>query len=344
MMFDWQAFFDARGIDYATSGSNVGRGRIAIRCPFCGAADPSQHMSVDAAGGGWRCWRNHDHRGRSPIHLIRALIGCSHEEAGRIAGIAAPPASAGLAARVRDLISHDSDGVLRGTTVRNEEEPSALDERPEFRPLSDLPSARPFMSYLIKRGFTRDFLMRESKALGLRYAVRGPFGGRVVFLVQDGGRLVTWTGRTLSARQLVRYKELPVDPDSAAALGLPPAAVPLHSCLLWQDDLLRPRAPILCLVEGPVDALKLLMLGRGVVQPTAMFTNSLSDGQIARLRDAAPRFEKRVVLLDRGAESRAIRMRQALASLGFRVKWLPEGVDDPGELSSNTFAELTLAD
>lgn len=329
MTFDWQQFLASRGIDHVPGTRN----NVEVACPFCGRSDAGHHhMSISLEGMGWRCWRNNDHHGRSPVGLIRALIGCSLDEARRIAGVRPAVASAGLGALVRGML--EPQGGLGA--------PTALPEPPEFRKLSDRPSARPFMRYLEGRGFDRDFLLRHGDALGLRYAVRGPFGGRIIFLVHDGGALVTWTGRTLSTRQGLRYKELPVNPESADAIGLPPASVPLHSCLLWQDDLARTRAPVLCMVEGPMDALKLRMLGRRVIQPSAMFTNSLSGAQIDRLRTIVSRFESRVLLLDRGAEGRAITARQSLAALGFKVRWLPEGVDDPGELSSRTFAKLAL--
>lgn len=332
-MFDWLLFFDQRGIEYATSGPNVGRGHIAVKCPFCGAADHSEHMSIALSGAGWRCLRNpQEHRGRSPIALIRALTGCSMEEAQRIVGIAPATPSAGLFGKVKALLAPELD----------DGPPANLPEPPEFRLLSDKPSARPFMQYLERRGFYRKFLLREGERLGLRYAVRGPFGGRIMFLVRDGGALVTWTGRTLSPRQPIRYKELPADAESAESIGLPPASVPLHSCLLWQDEFATSKAPVLCLVEGPMDALKLRMLARGSVLPTAMFTNALSDSQIGRLRMAVSRFESCVLLLDRGAENRAINARRTLTALGVEVRWLPDGVDDPGELSPQTFAKLAL--
>lgn len=330
---DWPELFDQYGIEYATSGPNVGRGRIAVKCPFCGDADPSQHMSVDLAGQGWRCWRNHDHRGRSPVGLIRALLRCSAEEARRLAGIGPAVRSAGLADRIRGLLEPvDAEGAP----------PSLLREPTEFRKFTDLPSARPFLRYLEGRGFPRQFVLAPAD-LGLRYAVRGGFGGRVVFLVHDLGNLVTWTGRTISRRQPQRYKALPTDEENAALLGCAPANLSIGSCLLWQDELLA-GGNVLCISEGPMDALKLRMLGWGSgVRSTAVFTNSISDAQMNRLRIIVPRFQRSVLLLDRGAEGRTMRARQQLAALGVRAGWLPDGVNDPGELSPGMYAKLALA-
>lgn len=330
--FDWVSFFDQRGVRYEYGGPNAGRNDVAIKCPFCGSADKSEHMAINLEGRGWVCRRNREHSGKSPIRLIRALVGCSADEARRIAGVAPAISGASLADRVRSMVAEPVE-------ARPVE---ALPEPSDFRELSDKPSARPFMAYLAARGFSRDFLLHRAARLGIRYAVRGPFGGRVIFLVHDDGRLVTWTGRALSARQKIRYKELPEDPGSAAEIGLPPAAVPLHSCLMWQDDLARTRARVLCLVEGPMDALKMRMLGGDSVLPAAIFTNSLSAAQVDRLRGIVGRFEHRIILLDRGAEGRAMRARRELAALGMSIRWLPDGVDDPGELTARSFAELAL--
>lgn len=331
MSFDWERFFDQHGIEYVRSGPNVGRGELGIRCPFCGAADKSQHMSVNLEGRGWFC-RRRQHSGHSPVGLVRALLGCSFEEAKRVVGDPVLPAVAGLLGRVRDMLARPDEAPA----------PAELREPPEFRALSDKPSCRPFLRYLVDRGFRRDFLLRDTEELDLCYAVRGPFGGRVIFLVRDEGRLVTWTGRTISGRQRRRYDALTTAPEFAARQGLQPAAATIGDCLLWQDELARPRSDALCLVEGPMDALKLRMLAGDLLQPHAVFTNALSVAQVGRLREAAPRFRHRLLLLDRGAEGRALRARESLAALGFRVRWLPEGVDDPGELSPKTFAKLAL--
>lgn len=328
-MFDWEQFFNAHGIEYVTSGPNIGRGELGVRCPFCGAADPSQHMSVNLEGHGWVCRRNRaEHRGKSAARLVAALLGCSIGEAKRMVGEPTLPGAATALAEVEALL---------GPQVEQDEgAPRALDELREFKKFGSLPSARPYVRYMVGRGFSEKFLRRASAEMGLRYCTRGPFGGRVVFLVHQGGALVNWTGRAISSRAFLRYRSLSPDPGRAARDGLPPAARPIEQCLLWADTLMA-GGPLLEIVEGPMDALKMRMLGR---RATCLFTNTPSRWQIDLLREISQRFERRVVLLDRGAEVQALRAATALAALGFRVGWLPRGVDDPGELGPSDLAAL----
>lgn len=330
MEFDYINFLERYGIEYKTRSPNAGRGEIAIRCPFCGAADPSEHMSINLDGRGWMCRRARDdpqHRGNSPARLIRALIGCSAAEAARIVGAPLLPGAQSVADQVEALL---------GGAAAAPPAPRELREPAEFKKFIGLPSERPFLRYLEGRGFPARFVRRASAEMGLRYCTAGPFAGRVIFLVHMEGRLATWTGRAISPRAGRRYQAHTPDPELAASWGLPPAALPVEQGLLWYDDLL-PGGEVLHLVEGPMDALKLRMLGH---QATCLFTNAPSRGQVDLLRDLAPRFVRRVILLDRGAEAQALSAARQLAALGFRAAWLPPGVEDPGELTARAVSKI----
>jgi len=317
-MFDWSSFLEQHGVEYHPGT----RGNVEVQCPFCGAADAGHHhMSISLEGLGWKCWRDRDHRGRSPVSLIRALIGCTAQEAARIAGAPLLPGSQGLHDQVASIFAGDAAAPAADSPLR---------ELPEFKKFTGLPSGRPHLQYMRSRGFTEKFLRRASEEAGLRYCTRGAFGGRVIFLVHQEGRLVGWTGRAISPRARLRYRALSADPEAAVRDGLPPAALSIERCLLWYDELLR-GGPRLELVEGPMDALKLRMLGR---QATCLFTKSPSRWQVDLLRELAPRFERCDVLLDRGAEAETLSTARTLAALGFRAAWLPAGVADPGELTA----------
>lgn len=324
MSFDWVQFLEQHRVPYTTAGPNVGRGEVAVKCPFCGAADRSEHMSINLEGRGWMCRRTRggDHRGRAPERLIRALIGCSREHAAQLVGRPTLPGVGSLLAEFEAARAAPEDDVA-----------PPLKELVEFKKFAGLPSGRPYAQYMRSRGFTEEFLRRASVKAGLRYCTRGPFAGRVVFLVHQEGRLVNWTGRAISPRAGLRYRALSPDPEVAERGGLPRAALSIERCLLWYDELLA-GGPLLEVVEGPMDALKLRMLGR---RATCLFTNAPSAGQVDLLRELAPRFKRRVVLLDRGAEAEAVLAARALAALNFDAEWLPEGVADPGELPAENF-------
>lgn len=333
MNFDWVDFLERYGVEYVTSSPNIGRGEIGIRCPMCGRADPSQHMSINLEGRGWMCRRareNPEHRGVGPARLVRALIGCSVEEAARIVGSPLLPGAQSVLEQVEALVG---GGAARAPLEAARE----LREPPEFKKFEGKPSQRPYAHYMVGRGFPEKFLRRASVKMGLRYCTRGLFTGRVVFLVHQEGRLVNWTGRAVSSRAALRYRAHTPDPELAERCGLVPAALSIEQCLLWYDELLA-GGPLLELVEGPMDALKLRMLGRSA---TCLFTNRPSRGQVDLLRELAPRFSRRVILLDRGAEAEALSASRELASLGFKVAWLPPGTDDPGELNSSSVKQLT---
>src|ERR1700678_739755 len=85
-MFDWVAFLSSRNIHYETRGPNVAHGNVTVHCPFCGPADSSTHMSISIEGHGWRCWRNHSHKGKNPVRLVQAILGCSWEVANATVG------------------------------------------------------------------------------------------------------------------------------------------------------------------------------------------------------------------------------------------------------------------
>lgn len=330
MSFDWIDFFERYGVEYVTQSPNIGRGEVGIKCPFCGPADPSQHMSINLEGRGWMCRRARGdprHRGRSPVRLIRALTGCSAREAARLVGAPVLDGDASILDQVEALLG-----------VREEEAPAPpreMREPREFRPFGDKPSARRFARYMRGRGFPESFL-REMAPAGLRYCTLGPFAERVIFLVHQEGRLVNWTGRAISPGARRRYQAHTPDPELAERWGLEPAALSIERCLLWYDELLA-GGDLLEVVEGPMDALKLRMLGRSA---TCLFTSAVSDAQLDLLRELAPRFERRAVLLDRGAEVEALTAAGRLAALGFSVEWLPPGASDPGELTRDLVREI----
>lgn len=323
--FDYVGFFERNNIYYNFDSPNAGRGEVAIKCPMCGSADPSQHMSVNLKGRGWVCRRDRDHhRGVAPHRLICALTGCSAEEANRIVGAPLLPGEDSFLGALEKLLGGNQPAPA-------EAPPRGLREPREFRRFAGKPSSRPFVRYMRGRGFSAKFLERMSAEAGLRYCTLGVFAGRVIFLVEMEGRLVTWTGRSISSRAKRRYHAHTPDPELAGRWGLEPAARSVESCLLWYDDLLG-GGELLEVVEGPMDALKLRMLGRSA---TCLFTNRVSDGQVDLLRELAPRFERRAVLLDRGAEAQAFEAASRLAALKFELEWLPRGVADPGELSAD---------
>src|SRR5687767_1990310 len=86
MAFDWLGFLDGYGVPYITRGANVARNHVSVHCPFCGAEDESQHMSINLQDKGWRCYRADTHQGKNPARLVAGLLGISRAEADRLVG------------------------------------------------------------------------------------------------------------------------------------------------------------------------------------------------------------------------------------------------------------------
>ena len=53
-MYPWIDLIQKK-IPYVTTGPNVARGHFAIKCPFCGEADPSEHLGIEESTGRWGC-------------------------------------------------------------------------------------------------------------------------------------------------------------------------------------------------------------------------------------------------------------------------------------------------
>lgn len=328
-MFNWQKFLDHHHIHYVTSGPNVSRGNFAVQCPFCGVADPSQHMVIGSSGNWWRCWRNRIHRGNSPAKLVQALLGCSLEQALRLVGsdINIPT---DFLAQVQARIAPSPTTTYPKLTLPR-----------EFKPLSDKPSARPYIEYLKDRGFTTSQIAMMHKQYKILYCTQGPYKGRIIFPIYSQGVLVTWTGRSIYPNQSLRYKTLSSIPEKAAQTGFPPAP-PITNFLLWFDRLIQDSGTIY-LCEGPFDALKVNILGRAHgIHATCFFTSSPTRKQIDLLHQLLPHFKNKYLLLDQGTLAQAISITSDMAGLKIPIRQLPKGIKDPGELTQEQLLHLSL--
>jgi len=329
MAFNWISFLDSHNIYYATSGPNVSRGNIAVHCPFCGAADKSQHMSIHLESKGWRCFRNRDqHKGKSPVHLVQALLNTTRERAEAIVGesVFIPDDFMGA------VIKH-----LNPPVVARKKKLVLPDE---FIPIKDDYKCKNALAYLMgpDRQFTKKQVLTLTRDYGLMFAKRGPQKDRIVFPVYHEGELVSWTGRTIHKSVDLRYKSLavePEDPNEPAAIG------PINDYLLWYDLLTGDDGDTLIVCEGPFDALKVMVLGlEHRIDATCLFTASPSARQIDLLHHIADRYERRYLLLDRGTLGTAMRTSGLMSAIQMRILSLPPNVKDPGLLDEKGLLKL----
>lgn len=314
------------GITYTTVGPNSSAGRINIRCPFC-VDDPSEHLGVHVRTGKWNCWRN-THAGipHTGARLVQALLGCSYNEAARIVGegsIEAPSEN--------DLFAAFKNWKFRDSKL--EDVPSSIVMPSGFNSLNNgSPFAGPFLQYMFDRGYTKGQVDWLCSVYDLRYTLKGKFGYRIIIPVYDQyGKLLSWTGRSISAKNSQRYMSLSrftqVCTPKETLLGLPL----LHTCH-------NPRALLVC--EGPFDAMWVSTIGRSFgVYGTCLFGLTLSPPQEVLLRALRKRFSYVGLFLD----STAVFQSFALAQSGFSVLRLSSEYKDPAEMPAQKLIDLCFS-
>ena len=267
-MIAWRSLFDSLRVPWKDRGSNCSRGHINIRCPWCGLADPSQHLTINEESGAYYCLRTpgKTHSGRSLPWLLLGL----------------------------DVDSRQIDGLIEEHSDRRRQPPQlvAAPSRILDWHKFEIGSGRDEVTeYLSSRGF--DGPREVAARFGLRFTQYGRFSWRVLLPLtcpKDRGEVLAFTGRALRGQQ-PRY--LTNDPMEGS-LYVPPRArgstviVALLGTALPAEKKLHlaevcKSAPSMILCEGPFDALTLawgipnlsLVPGRVLYVPDA--DQSVSD-------------------------------------------------------------------
>lgn len=311
-VMDWESFLRERGMTYRSTGKNVKREHINIPCPFCGPADPSEHMGLELSTGAWGCWRDKNHRGRKPQRLIVALLRCTWDEADQLVeGFIEDVGIEELIKRAKAL----------GTKVRNHiTELTAIKFLSNMKKIKREGTTSAAYRYLQKRGWEHPTdVATLSRRYRLRYAPYGDFGCRLIipFLIEK--KIVGWTGRAIGKAEL-RYVSHP--------------SSEVVKRLLFNYDAAADGGETLLVVEGPLDTLKMDFVGwRKQVRAVGLLGTGYTQPQINMLFDLGRRFERVVVLLDADAEAVAMSLQTELSLLGAEIAFLPNGIKDPGEFT-----------
>ena len=318
---DWERVLKEHHVPYVTSGPNIGRGELGVRCPFCGSADPSQHMGINIETGYWSCWRNRaQHSGKSPLRLLMKLLGVPYARARTIAGFdesyVDPEGFDAMAARLLSPTNTARPAELRRRSLHLDDGFEAI--RPHGR-------TRHHWEYLQRvRGFDSS-IAELCEFYGLCAGVSGEWHDRVILPYYQDRQLVTWTGRAIAPSR-IRYRDLSREES----------IVPPKETLFNHDAMLDDTAKVLAIVEGPMDALKLDLYGRRFgVRAVALSTNSISDAQTFLL--TACRIGRIVVMMDNATplgRADSTRLMQSLSFLDQQVIGcrVPCGAKDAGEL------------
>lgn len=313
---DWESFFTDHGIDYVTRGPNVKKDNINIACPFCGD-DPSHHMGVSLNGRGFGCWRAANHGGKKPHNLIRALLGCSFNQAKLIAQQYSAADPENLDEALASLEAGDEPDKQPDKHVK-------LKFLPEFKHIDDRSGTRRFFSYLENRGFKGQG-DAVCQLYNLRCATTGQFKDRIIVPIYMNKKLVSWTSRAIGTSiDAPRY--LALSEEQGGLVNV------FHS--IWNWDELKHGGDLLIIVEGPFDALKVDFYGiEQNTCATCTFGTSMSEEQAMLIAEASRRFERAVLLYDAGATEAIFRARELLGHTKVECGFLPDNIEDPGAMS-----------
>lgn len=338
--FDWPRFLRQHNIEFVTQGPNTARHHVSIRCPWCGESDPSQHMGISLRGLGWGCLRNSAHRGKSIQRLVQRLLGCSPEEARRVAGVAEALTPTGDDLANSFALLKQRLGVQAPARSRGE-----LKLPDEFKPLlNGSPFAGGFVEYLRGRGYRDAQIKWLAENYKLHYATRGAFAYRLIIPVYDRyGSLMTWTGRAIQSEMSPRYKTLRMSAEGPDDTG-PVARIAANETILGLPVLWEaPNPKALVLSEGPLDGIKLTAFGHKMgLYGAALFGLNAYASQVADILDLSRRFERTYLLLDADAELHRLRLLTQLAAARPTVLKMPEGSDDPGAMTGGEVVSLAM--
>ena len=339
-MFSWPKLLQSRGVHFVTRGPNTAKNSLSVRCPFCGEADPSQHLNIYLNTGYWKCWRNpRAHSGKSRSWLIQHLLRCSSEEAVHLAeeDTLAIPEPADIMTRLTEMLG-DRDQVEKIHASKQ-----GLEFPSQFKRLfgSNSLTSRPFWDYLEDRGYDLASQDWVAKHYNLHYANRGPYRYRLIIPVYStAGELMTWTARSVVPRAEIRYKTLSVEPNEffpGYVAKCAPGQLLLGLPLLWKCE----NPEVLVLTEGPFDAIRISVLGHKIgVYGTCLFGLNITDSQVLLIEQLLGRFRHVVLLLDPDAKFRAFRIQEQLTNLPVKIETLPPGVEDPGALPTTVGMQL----
>lgn len=305
-------------IPYVEKGSNVKRGNVNIRCPFC-TDDPSHHMGIWQDRGSYSCWRDKAHRGGNFAKLVAAAAGITYERARSICseyfGTWAQEGSFEKA--VKSLSDQSETNPEPVKPVRR----SLSKWMRGLLPLSpDDPLARRHRAYLSSRGFDPARLARR---YSLMYAVGGEWRDRIIIPYFLGGKMVTWSARSIHQSHEIRYKALADD-----------RSIFTTKQVLYNFDRAVKREGTLFVVEGPFDTMKFDYWASGanrVPGVVGLSSVALEDEQLVQLIELSQRYQRVVLLMDPEEEGKAMAMQAEIGRKAEIFDWsIASGFEDPG--------------
>lgn len=323
---DWVRFLDENNIHFVSRGPNTKRGEVSIQCPMCGSDDPSEHLGINLTSDNWGCHRDANHRGKASYALIKAILGCSRQQAEVIVKQYSHSDPDTLEAALASLEDNRTDFELAEQT-RNQELGPQFADFSEIRPRG---VTKRFFQYLSGRGY--DDAASVIARYNLKCALTGRYKDRIIIPVRHGGELMGWTSRAIA--NTIEAPRYLASSDKVKTTVL-------------NYDALKYGGQRLIIVEGPFDAIKVdnhnFTITRDAeveFRATCTFGTSPTISQLAVLRALVKGFDEAWVLFDRGADQQGSELAEWV---GAKQAFLPVAFEDPGELKAaqlNCFGRL----
>lgn len=319
---DWQRFLEENNIHFVTRGPNTKRGEVSVQCPMCGEDDPSEHLGINLQTGNWGCHRDASHRGKSSRTLIKALLGCSSQQAYAVVRQYSHSDPDTLESALAVLEADHNGYIKREDDLGVQLIHQKLD--PQFRHFSEIKSRGStgrFFDYLKKRNL--DGLPDLIKRYDLKCALTGRYKDRIIIPIRHSGELLGWTSRAIApVITAPRYLASSEDVKST----------------VFNYDQVKEGGERLFIVEGPFDAIKVdnfgftddLALGSVHTRATCTFGTSPTISQLAVLRALVKQYNEAFVLFDQGADGPGAELAQWI---GARQAYLPYSYEDPDSLT-----------
>jgi hypothetical protein len=275
-MIDIKKLLTEHGIFWRDKGEGVAKGNINIKCPWCEKEDPSEHLGIRLSDGYYGCWRDEKHRGKNLYKLLAVLgIYIVEEKSDTVSSLAN-----------RTYFNKIKETKEEIREVKATKLPDS------FIPLDDSIFSAPYLTYLKCRGF--DEPMRLAKDYDLRRSIiNDKWQRRLIFPIWIEDE-VCWTARAIGNSEL-RY----LSSSKSEARNI-------KSCISNYNELKLNGGETLCIVEGPVDFLKIDYYLKPEVRATCLFGLSFIESQLQLLEQVCYNFNNILIGLDQGALPQAL--------------------------------------
>jgi len=321
---NWETFLTNHNIEFVEYGPNVKQGNINVKCPWC-YDDPSHHMGISLSKDAFGCWRNVEHKGTNVARLVRALLGCSKEQARLTVRQYSMSDPSTLGDALASLTGADSSTQPASPGIQH-----SVKLHKHFRPINKTGTTAKFWRYIRLRGF-KD-VKHFTDCYSIKCCMLGRWKDRVILPVFHERKLVTWTSRILG-NPINAPRYMTHSRDDGATMSI-------KDTLYNYDDLRDNPKRILFLTEGPFDSLLLDWHGYAHnARATCFFGTQMTLTQAALVIDLTKYYEKVILLLDKNTIEQTFHILDILSKYGV-TSTIFEGADDPGDMTYKQIKEL----